>query len=211
MAGRWLAGRPATVSNAPYKSVWRIVLDQNACAKTDDQSRWHARCCMTTPDTGTQANACTRFFGAVASWGRGLEPRATRRGSRTSITRTVSPGAAPQDPVRGTSARETPARRSGSGSYPICSVRGTYQKGVRATREHQPAVSVSSGSPSCTQKNQIRPVNEAVRTVGFIPVTPRLLGKRQPKVADSVPLLSWLPFQLCSIAAIRAARRRPGP
>jgi hypothetical protein len=39
---------------------------------------------------------------------------------------------------------------------------------------------MSSGSQFVLQKNQIRPVNEAGRAVGFFPVTSCSLGKRQP-------------------------------
>ena len=158
-------------------SLCPIPHDQN-------RSRWHARCCMTCSDTGSQAKGLRSVFGAVASWGRGREPRAVGVRELHLHHAHASPAAAPQASSERDVRSSNTRSRERVGLVPDTQHSRTCQRGVRATREHQLAVSVSRGSLVVLEKNQIRPVNEAVRTVGFIPVTPRLLGKRQPKVAD---------------------------
>lgn len=60
------------------------------------------------------------------------------------------------------------------------------------------------------QKNQIRPVNEAGRAVGFIPVTPCSLGKRQPAGDES--RRAGLPFRWCpGLGGRRPIRSQPPP
>ena len=70
--------------------------------------------------------------------------------------------------------------RSPGGSCPVPSYVGSRERGESNSSQPKLSSVVQYRSQFVT-KNQIRPVNEAGRAVGFIPVTPCSLGKRQPE------------------------------
>ena len=140
--------------------------------------RWHVPCCGSPADTGTAAKADGSLD---SSQGQGL-----RGGRRSEHGRPMGRSAPP-------SARGRP-RTPGEGwnwffrvhRHPGARTRfravSARERGVRATRVSRSTSSVVAVPVHCSsQKNQIRPVNEAGRAEGFIPVTPCSLGKRQPE------------------------------
>ncbi len=77
------------------------------------------------------------------------------------------------------------------GSYPVLPLsRLARERGER--NSSQPISSSGECGSQFVTKNQIRPVNEAGRAVGFIPVTPCSLGKRQPEGREHPSFLGCL-------------------
>lgn len=143
--------------------------------------KWHAACCVCRADTGVAARLTAT----------GKDSRVRGRvfeGEEDPRTRAIDGQSAPpsaQRVARVTPSRSVAAGSSGDlvtqGSYPVPLQFGFRERGESNSRQprfgSQQAVPVHSSS----QKNQIRPVNEAGRAVGFIPVTPCSFGKRQPE------------------------------
>lgn len=152
----------------------------SACFEFIDETscKWHVTCCSEPSDTGTGSTA---GGSQASSQGQGL-----RGGRRSEHGRTMRRSAPPPAHRLARVPRVRMWNRffrvtwSPGGSYPVPSCVGSRERGESNSSRRTQQCGCSTSSQFVT-KNQIRPVNEAGRAVGFIPVTPCSLGKRQPE------------------------------
>ena len=175
-------GRNRTVRSAARHretlAFGRVFADSSLC---DSRScNWHVPCSIAKSDTGTAEGKVLndQSLRAGSSRGKKIRTRATDEQSGTSIGSASRPRTLGQ--VSGIGFFRV--TRSPGGSCPVPSCVGSRERGE--SNSSQPKLSSPCGCSTSSQfvtKNQIRPVNEAGRAVGFIPVTPCSLGKRQPE------------------------------